>query len=70
MEIIQFWKGPQLGLSGTIQSWEVKYDGSIDGACYKPHSNLITNYGLESFHLNYGGYADVTRYIVGTGTAS
>ena len=74
MENYSILEGPQLGLSGTVQSWEViNSDGSIARACYKPHSNLITNYGLESLYWsnNYGGYKwTVTRYIaIGTGTA-
>ena len=77
MENYSILEGPQLGLSGTVQSWEViNSDGSIARACYKPHSNLITNYGLESLYLRnnsggWGSYAwDVTKYIaIGTGTA-
>lgn len=76
MENYSILEGPQLGLSGTVQSWEViNSDGSIARACYKPHSNLITNYGLESLYLGntniYGGYAwTVTGCIaIGTGTA-
>lgn len=70
--------GPQLGLSGIVQSWEViNKDGSISRACYKPHSNLITNLGLTNLYLanqyyNYGyNYAwYLNRYIaLGTGTA-
>src|SRR5574343_1631165 len=77
MENYSILEGPQLGLSGTIQSWEVvNSDGSIARACYEPHSNLITNYGLESLYWrnNSGGYGtygwNVTNYIaIGTGTA-
>lgn len=76
MENYSILEGPQLGLSGTIQSWEVvNSDGSIARACYEPHSNLITNYGLESLWRNnsvgWGSYAwTVTGYIaIGTGTA-
>lgn len=72
-------EGPKLGFSGTVQSWEViNKDGSIARACYKPHSNLITNYGLST-GLPYGNYNPhgaglflwmVTNYIaIGTGSA-
>lgn len=76
MENYSILEGPQLGLSGTVQSWEViNSDGSIARACYKPHSNLITNYGLESLYLrsNVGSHSygwTVTGCIaIGTGTA-
>ena len=76
MENYSILEGPQLGLSGTVQSWEViNSDGSIARACYKPHSNLITNYGLESLYWwNKVGLRTyewtVTKYIaIGTGTA-
>ena len=70
---------PKLGFSGTVQSWEVvNKDGSIARACYKPHSNLITNYGLQS-SLPYGNFSPwnsgiylwrITNYIaIGTGLA-
>lgn len=70
--------GPQLGLSGIVQSWEViNKDGSISRACYKPHSNLITNLGLTNLYwanayyewgYNYAWY--LNRYLaLGTGTA-
>jgi hypothetical protein len=70
-------EGPKLGFSGTVQSWEViNKDGSIARACYKPYSNLITNYGLST-SLPYGNYSPwgsnlylwrITNYIaIGTG---
>jgi len=60
---------PKARISGTIMQWEVvNSDGSIEQACYKPSSNLITNAGLDLFCTanNTGGvYSwNVAKYIV------
>jgi hypothetical protein len=61
--------GPKIGISGRIEQWEVvNKNGSIEQACYKPSSNLITNAGLDLFCTanNTGGvYSwNVAKYIV------